>query len=111
MKEKECTDNEAGILSSDSSVILVLKQESPDGGTTAWLQVLGAFFMYFNTWGKPSDTDHDETILTNHGSDLGIVSSYGTYQVFYEDAILSRAASDSELLPCSSPPKIRCLLT
>lgn len=23
-----------------------------DGGTKAWLQVLGAFFIYFNTWGE-----------------------------------------------------------
>ena len=22
----------------------------PDGGLTAWLQVLGAFFLFFNTW-------------------------------------------------------------
>lgn len=52
MKEKDISDSEAGILSSASSVILPLKQGPPDGGTTAWLQVLGAFFMYFNTWGK-----------------------------------------------------------
>lgn len=24
----------------------------PNGGTQAWLQVLGAFFLYFNTWGE-----------------------------------------------------------
>lgn len=23
----------------------------PDGGTTAWLQVLGGYFLFFNTWG------------------------------------------------------------
>jgi hypothetical protein len=23
----------------------------PNGGTTAWLQVLGAFFLFFNSWG------------------------------------------------------------
>lgn len=57
MKEKDVSDNEAGILSSASSAIVLLKQGLPDGGTTAWLQVLGAFFMYFNTWGKPSRTD------------------------------------------------------
>lgn len=22
----------------------------PNGGTTAWLQVLGGFFLFFNTW-------------------------------------------------------------
>ena len=25
--------------------------EYPDGGTRAWLCVLGAFFLLFNTWG------------------------------------------------------------
>jgi hypothetical protein len=23
----------------------------PDGGLTAWLQVLGGYFLFFNTWG------------------------------------------------------------
>lgn len=26
----------------------------PDGGLTAWLQVLGSWMMIFNTWGTPS---------------------------------------------------------
>lgn len=52
MKEKGTSDNEAGILSSASSATVLLKQGPPDGGTTAWLQVMGAFFMYFNTWGR-----------------------------------------------------------
>lgn len=42
------------ILSSASSAIVPLKEELPDGGLRAWLQVLGAFFMYFNTWGNYS---------------------------------------------------------
>lgn len=25
----------------------------PDGGLTAWLQVLGSWMMIFNTWGTP----------------------------------------------------------
>ncbi|KAJ4413025.1 hypothetical protein N0V82_008613 [Gnomoniopsis sp. IMI 355080] len=41
-----------GILSSASSANVLLKEELPNGGLQAWLQVLGAFFMYFNTWGK-----------------------------------------------------------
>lgn len=24
----------------------------PNGGLTAWMQVLGSFFIYFNTWGE-----------------------------------------------------------
>jgi hypothetical protein len=26
------------------------KQAIPNGGSKAWLQVLGAFFIFFNTW-------------------------------------------------------------
>lgn len=40
------------VQSSSSSVILPLKEEPPNGGVQAWLQVFAAFFMYFNTWGK-----------------------------------------------------------
>lgn len=49
------------ILSSASSAIVPLKEELPDGGLRAWLQVLGAFFMYFNTWGKLFNIPHETT--------------------------------------------------
>lgn len=54
MNEKQHDNSQEanGVLSSDSSVILLVKDEPPNGGLRAWLQVLGAFFMYFNTWGK-----------------------------------------------------------
>nr|POF04192.1 aspyridones efflux protein apdf [Quercus suber] len=41
----------------------------PDGGIVAWMQVMGSFFLFFNTW--------------------GIVNSFGTYQTYYETGILS----------------------
>lgn len=44
----------------------------PNGGLTAWLQVLGSFFLFFNTW--------------------GIVNSFGTYQTYYESGILSSSS-------------------
>lgn len=28
----------------------------PNGGLQAWLQVVGAFFLYFNTWGECPST-------------------------------------------------------
>ncbi|CAI6340511.1 unnamed protein product [Periconia digitata] len=40
----------------------------PDGGLVAWLQVLGSFFLFFNTW--------------------GIINMYGSYQAYYESTIL-----------------------
>lgn len=47
----------------------------PNGGLRAWLQVLGAFFLFFNSW--------------------GIVNTFGVYQTYYETGILaSSSASD-----------------
>ncbi|KAL1855893.1 hypothetical protein Daus18300_010871 [Diaporthe australafricana] len=40
----------------------------PNGGLQAWLQVVGAFFLYFNTW--------------------GLLSSYGSFQAYYETGLL-----------------------
>ncbi|KAG7127279.1 MFS-type transporter dbaD like protein [Verticillium longisporum] len=43
-------------------------QQRPNKGLKAWLQVLGAFFIYFNTW--------------------GLISSFGSFQAFYEKDLL-----------------------
>ncbi|PVI04849.1 MFS general substrate transporter [Periconia macrospinosa] len=40
----------------------------PDGGLMAWLQVLGSFFLFFNTW--------------------GVINMFGSYQAYYESALL-----------------------
>lgn len=41
----------------------------PNGGLTAWLQVLASFFLFFNSW--------------------GIVNTFGTYQTYYETGLLA----------------------
>ena len=48
----------------------------PNGGLWAWLQVLGSFFLLFNSW--------------------GIINTYGSYQAYYE----------TDLLPNTSPSAI-----
>ncbi|KAF2190959.1 MFS general substrate transporter [Zopfia rhizophila CBS 207.26] len=48
----------------------------PNGGLRAWLQVLGAFFLFFNSW--------------------GIINTFGSYQAYYE----------TDLLPNSTPSAI-----
>ncbi|KAF2115827.1 major facilitator superfamily domain-containing protein [Lophiotrema nucula] len=48
----------------------------PDGGLWAWLQVLGAFFLFFNSW--------------------GVINTFGSYQAYYE----------TDLLPDSTPSAI-----
>ncbi|KAH8651433.1 major facilitator superfamily domain-containing protein [Xylariales sp. PMI_506] len=45
----------------------------PDSGVQAWLQVLGAFCLYFNTW--------------------GLLSSYGSFQAFYEADLLKNSTT------------------
>ncbi|EXJ87516.1 hypothetical protein A1O3_04476 [Capronia epimyces CBS 606.96] len=52
---------------------------APDGGFQAWLQVVGAFFVSFNSW--------------------GIVGTFGVFQTFYE-------TSPSSILLQSSPSQI-----
>jgi hypothetical protein len=41
----------------------------PNGGLTAWLQVVGAFVLFFNTW--------------------GIINTFGSYQAYYTSGFLS----------------------
>jgi MFS family permease len=41
----------------------------PDGGLTAWLQVVGGFFAFFNSW--------------------GVINSFGVYQTYYQSHLLS----------------------
>ncbi|KAF2767929.1 MFS general substrate transporter [Teratosphaeria nubilosa] len=41
----------------------------PDGGIRAWLQVLGSFILFFNTW--------------------GIVNTFGVFQTYYSTALLA----------------------
>ncbi|RHZ62602.1 hypothetical protein CDV55_102308 [Aspergillus turcosus] len=40
----------------------------PNGGLVAWLQVVGAFFLFFNSW--------------------GVVNTFGVYQTYYETVLL-----------------------
>ncbi|KAJ5920588.1 hypothetical protein N7516_011446 [Penicillium verrucosum] len=45
----------------------------PNGGTLAWLNVLGSFMLYFNTW--------------------GIMNTFGAYQTYYESGALFHSSS------------------
>ncbi|EIW74274.1 MFS general substrate transporter [Coniophora puteana RWD-64-598 SS2] len=46
----------------------------PDGGLLAWLQVVGAFLVFANTW--------------------GICNTFGAYQTYYEGALLSSQSAE-----------------
>ncbi|KAK5012603.1 hypothetical protein LTR60_004295, partial [Cryomyces antarcticus] len=47
----------------------------PNGGLTAWLQVAGSFFLFFNSW--------------------GIINTFGVYQTYYEGGILAGTSPSS----------------
>lgn len=47
----------------------------PNGGLLAWLQVLGGFMLFFNTW--------------------GILNAFGVYQTFYEQGTLFEESSST----------------
>ncbi|KAI8937053.1 hypothetical protein NX059_006272 [Plenodomus lindquistii] len=66
----------------------------PNGGLWAWLQVLGAFFLLFNSWYVNSPTSLTTPPLTTRSR--GIVNTFGSYQAYYE----------TDLLPTSSPSSI-----
>lgn len=47
----------------------------PNGGTVAWLQVLGSWMLFFNTW--------------------GILNTFGVYQTYYESGQLFHTTSSN----------------
>ncbi|KAE8378992.1 major facilitator superfamily domain-containing protein [Aspergillus bertholletiae] len=47
----------------------------PDGGIKAWMQVVGTFFMFFNTW--------------------GVLNTFGSYQTYYETQKLFASSSSN----------------
>nr|WHS04489.1 transporter [Phaeosphaeriaceae sp. CF-150626] len=47
----------------------------PDGGPTAWLQVLGSFILFFNTWGA--------------------MNTFGVFQTYYESGALFTQSSSN----------------
>ncbi|KAI1841010.1 hypothetical protein JX265_012887 [Neoarthrinium moseri] len=57
----------------------------PDSGVQAWLQVLGAFCIYFNTWGRSSVP---VSVCCYELTSQGLLSSFGSFQAFYETDLL-----------------------
>ena len=63
----------------------------PDGGLTAWLQVLGGYFLFFNTW--------------------GLINAFGVFQTYYSGTLLTNKTNSqiswigtfTSFLLCASP--------
>ncbi|TVY47008.1 Aspyridones efflux protein [Lachnellula occidentalis] len=70
MNDKEETqgDNSDGILEAQPLPQPQGPPPPPNGGAQAWLQVLGAHLLFFNSW--------------------GIINTFGAYQAFYEQHLL-----------------------
>lgn len=63
----------------------------PDGGLTAWLQVLGGYFLFWNTW--------------------GLINAFGVFQTFYSTTLMPHKSNSdiawigtlTSFLLCASP--------
>lgn len=66
---------ESSVTSDESDSIVIPPDDDsiPDGGFIAWLQVLGSFLMFFNTW--------------------GVANAFGEFQTYYENNLLSSEGS------------------
>lgn len=68
-------DGWPGAVEVGQAAIIDANNVTPEGGVTAWLQVLGSWVIAVVTW--------------------GVVNSYGVFQTYYEhDLLPSRSASD-----------------
>jgi MFS family permease len=77
LHEKHLHDHAGSPLEQTTSKPSVNNIKSvPNGGLTAWLQVLASFFLFWNTW--------------------GIINTFGTYQTYYEDYLL-KSSSPSDI--------------
>ncbi|KAK1598832.1 major facilitator superfamily transporter [Colletotrichum navitas] len=62
-------------LSRDGTIQPANPAAKPDGGLLAWMQVVGGFILFFNSW--------------------GILSTFGVYQTTYESGALFRESSSN----------------
>ncbi|KAL0563378.1 hypothetical protein V5O48_018691 [Marasmius crinis-equi] len=63
----------------------------PDGGVRAWLIVFGAMCNNFSTWVLPRY--HYDQVL--NGLSFGLINSWGTFQAYYEENLLSDSSPSS----------------
>ncbi|KAJ5157024.1 MFS-type transporter dbaD [Penicillium canariense] len=52
-----------------------LEEQTFDTGFSAWMQVLGSFFLFFNSW--------------------GVINTWGAYQTYYEQNLLASTSSST----------------
>ena len=62
-------------------------KDIPNGGLTAWLQVIGSFFLFFNTWFVPHFSSQPLTSAPPDIENRGIVNTFGVYQTYYMSSL------------------------
>ncbi|KAL4782546.1 major facilitator superfamily domain-containing protein [Aspergillus varians] len=77
--QNNSTASEKGEQSNEKELPIALTGdpylEPPNGGVQAWLQILGSFFLFFNSW--------------------GIVNAFGAFQSYYETSLLHDESSSN----------------
>ena len=71
-------------------------REIPNGVLKAWLQILGSFFLFFNTW----------LILLKHGHKIaftnkqhrGFTNAFGVFEAYYSSGYLKTSPSDISIV-------------
>lgn len=71
----------------------------PDGGFNAYLQVLGAHLLFFNSW-QAYNTIRCVCLprtatMTDHAHYRGIINTFGVYQAYYSTAFLSHETASA----------------
>lgn len=79
------------LLEAQKSVVESL-DAPPDGGWHAWVQVLSASFLIFNSWYATSEAIPQSANVRHQ---RGIVNSFGAYQAFYQSDLLSSYSSSA----------------
>ncbi|KAL9056369.1 MAG: hypothetical protein Q9162_002960 [Coniocarpon cinnabarinum] len=82
-QEKDAVPNAQQVPQSDGGAVKKSQSKAsandvnsvPNGGLVAWLQVLGAWSLFFNTW--------------------GILNTFGVYQTYYESINLASSSDIS----------------
>lgn len=73
--EKNDNDHPLPPAENNVNIPAQMKSELPDGGAVAWLQVLSAFLLWFNSW--------------------GILNAFGVFQTYYESGELFQTSSSN----------------
>lgn len=68
---------------------------APDGGLQGWLVVFGGFLTYFTTFGIVFSDDCKFNRLLTRFFWIGLLNSFGTFQVYYGEKFLKGTSAST----------------